>query len=382
MGNGNRPTPEFRREAVRLALTSGRMRREIAEDLGIGLSTLTRWLRDERDASEPSEAPVDVHAELKRLRRENAVLKQERDILKKAGGLLRERGKSMTFGFIEAEKANFPISRMCHVLGVSQSGFFAWQERPACLRQQQDMVYLAHIRTAFALSNGTYGSPRMHRDLVDDGHEIGRHRTARLMRENQLIARQKRRFKRTTDSEHAWPIAPNLVAQDFTADGPDRKWGADISYIWTAEGWLYLAVVLDLFSRRVVGWATSDRLKRDLAVEALRRALVARNPAPGLVHHSDRGSQYCSVAYQALLRKRGVQISMSGRGNCYDNSMVETFFKTIKSELIWPVAWQSRQQAENAVARYIDGFYNPVRRHSSLGFQSPIAFERKAREVS
>ena len=217
----------------------------------------------------------------------------------------------MTFGFIEAEKASFPISRMCRALGVSQSGFFAWQERPACLRQQQDMVYLAHIRTAFALSNGTCGSPRMHRDLVDEGHEIGRHRTARLMRENRLIARQKRRFKRTTDSEHAWPVAPNLVAQDFTADGPDRKWGADISCIWTAEGWLYLAVVLDLFSRRVVGRATSDRLKRDLAVEALRRALVARNPAPGLVHHSDRGSQYCSVDYQALLRKRGILISLS-----------------------------------------------------------------------
>ena len=243
----------------------------------------------------------------------------------------------MTFGFIEAEKASFPISRMCRVLEVSQSGFFAWQERPACRRQQQDMVYLAHIRTAYALSNGTYGSPRMQRDLVDEGHEIGRHRTARLMRQNQLIARQKRRFKRTTDSEHAWPVAPNLIAQDFAADGPDRKWGADISYIWTAEGWLYLAVVLDLFSRRVVGWATSDRLKRDLAVEALRRALVARNPAPGLVHHSDRGSQYCSVDYQALLRRRGILISMSGRGNCYDNSMVETFFKTIKSELIWPV---------------------------------------------
>lgn len=302
----------------------------------------------------------------------------------------------MRFAFIDAEKASFPISRMCHALGVSQSGFFAWQDRPACRRQQQDMIYLAHIRTAFALSNGTYGSPRMHRDLVDEGHEIGRRRTARLMRENQLIARQKRRFKRTTDSEHAWPVAPNLVAQDFTADGPDRKWGADISYIWTAEGWLYLAVVLDLFSRRVVGWATSDRLKRDLAVKALRRALAARNPAPGLVHHSDRGSQYCSIDYQALLRKRGILISMSGRGNCYDNSMVLrrenspldcflillTFFKTIKSELVWPVAWQSRQQAENAVARYIDGFYNPVRRHSSLGFQSPIAFERKAREVS
>jgi putative transposase len=288
----------------------------------------------------------------------------------------------MSFAFIEAEKASFPIHRMCDVLGVSQSGFFAWRDRPACQRQRQDMIYLAHIRTAFALSNGTYGSPRMHRDLVDDGHRIGRHRTARLMRENGLVARQKRRFKRTTDSEHAWPVAPNLLGQDFEAEQPDRKWGADISYIWTSQGWFYLAVVLDLHSRRVVGWATSDRLKRSLAVEALRRAIANRDPAPGLVHHSDRGSQYCSVDYQAELRKRGILISMSGKGNCYDNSMVETFFKTIKSELIWPVAWKTRQQAENAIARYIDGFYNPVRRHSSLGFQSPIAFERNAREVS
>ncbi len=288
----------------------------------------------------------------------------------------------MSFAFIEAEKASFSIHRMCKTLGVSQSGFFAWRDRPACQRQRQDMVYLAHIRTAFALSNGTYGSPRMHRDLVYDGHRIGRHRTARLMRENGLVARQKRRFKRTTDSEHAWPVAPNLLSQNFEAEQRDRKWGADISYIWTAQGWLYLAVVLDLHSRRVVGWATSDRQKRSLAVEALRRAIVNRDRAPGLVHHSDRGSQYCSVDYQAELRKRGILISMSGKGNCYDNSMVETFFKTIKSELIWPVAWQTRQQAENAIARYIDGFYNPVRRHSSLGFLSPIAFERRAREVS
>ncbi|WP_406565995.1 IS3 family transposase [Allitabrizicola rongguiensis] len=382
MGNGNRPTPEFWREAVRLVLTSGRTRREITEDLGIGLSTLTQWLSRERDAGEPAEASVNLHAELKRLRRENAVLKQERDILKKAGSLLRERRKSMSFAFIEAEKASVPIHRMCRVLDVSQSGFFAWHDRPACQRRRQDMVHPAHIRTVFSLSNGTCGGPRMHRDLIDEGHQIGRHRTARLMRENGLVARQKRRFKRTTDSEHALPVAPNLIAQDFQAEQPDRKWGADISYIWTAEGWLYPAVVLVLFSRRVVGWATNDRLKRDLAVEALRRALITRNPAPGLVHHSDRGSKYRSVDYQALLRKRGILISMSGRGNCYDNSMVETFFKTIKSKLIWPVAWQTRAQAENAIARYIDGFHNPARRHSSLGFESPIAFERKAREVS
>lgn len=288
----------------------------------------------------------------------------------------------MSFAFIEAEKACFLIQRMCHVLGISQSGFFAWRGRPACHRQRQDMIHLAHIRTAFALSNGTYGSPRMHRDLVDEGHQIERHRTARLMKEKRLVARQKRRFKRTTDSEHAWPIAPNHVVQDFSAEAPDRKWGADISYVWTAEGWLYLAVIIDLFSRRVVGWAVSDRLKRNLALEALRRAFATRNPKPGLVHHSDRGRQYCSVDYQAELQKRGILISMSGKGNCYDNAMVETFFKSIKSELLWSVAWQTRKQAENAIARYIDGFDNPNRRHSSLGFVSPNAFERNASEVS
>ena len=285
----------------------------------------------------------------------------------------------MSFSFIDAEKVRFPVTRMCEVLGVSQSGFFAWKARPASRRQREDMVYLSHIRTAFRLSNGTYGSPRMHRDLVEEGHRIGRRRTARLMRENKLVARQKRRFKRTTNSEHAWPVAPNLIDQDFKAERPDQKWGADISYIWTAEGWLYLAVIIDLHSRRVVGWAVSDRLKKDLALAALRMALVQRNPSPGLVHHSDRGSQYCSINYQAELRERGLLISMSGKGNCYDNAVVETFFKTLKTELIWPVAWQTRRQAESALARYIDGFYNPaVRRHSSLPFKSPMQLEIEA----
>src|SRR6185503_13897095 len=180
----------------------------------------------------------------------------------------------------------------------------AWRGRPACRRQRDDMVLLAHVRSAFALSNGTYGSPRMTRELQDAGLVIGRRRIARLMRDNGLRVRQKRRFKRTTDSHHAWPVAPNLLDQDFTATGSDQKWGADISYVWTREGWLYLAVVIDLFARRVVGWAA------------------------GLIHHSDRGSQYCSIDYQAELEKNAILVSMSGKGNCYDNAMVETFFKT------------------------------------------------------
>jgi transposase InsO family protein len=223
-----------------------------------------------------------------------------------------------------------------------------------------------------------YGSPRMTHELRSNGLLVGRRRTARLMRENGLVARQKRRFKRTTDSEHAWPVAPNLLEQDFTATRVDEKWGADISYIWTREGWLFLAVVIDLFSRRVVGWATADRLHRDLALSALRRALAIRCPTAGLIHHSDRGSQYCSMEYQALLKSHGAQISMSGKGNCYDNAMVETFFKTVKSELVWRTVFETRDEATAMIGRYIDRFYNPTRRHSALAFMSPVHYEMTA----
>lgn len=284
----------------------------------------------------------------------------------------------MKFALIDAAKEEFPVHRLCRVLGVSQSGYFAWKGRPACRRQHEDMVLLAHVRAAFALSHGTYGSPRMTRELQDSDLAVGRRRTARLMRENGLRALQKRRFRRTTDSHHAWPIAPNLLDQDFSADGPDRKWGSDISYIWTREGWLYLAVVIDLFARRVVGWAVADRLHRELALTALRKAITMRRPVPGLIHHADRGSQYCSMDYQAELRKHGILISMSGKRNCYDNAMVETFFKTLKSELVWRTMFETRQDAEQAIGRYIDGFYNPVRRHSALDFTSPAQFERMA----
>jgi len=284
----------------------------------------------------------------------------------------------MKFRFIDMAKESFPATRVCQVLGVSQSGYFAWRSRPASPRQREDLVLLAHIRSAFARSHGTYGSPRMTRELQDEGVQISRRRTARLMRENGLKARQKRRFKRTTDSHHAFPVAPNLLDQDFSAERPNQKWNADISYVWTSEGWLYLAVVLDLFARRVVGWAVSAWLHQELALEALRKALAIRRPSAGLIHHADRGSQYCATAYQAELKEHGIRISMSGKGNCYDNSVVETFFKTLKSELVWRTVFQTRAEAKQAIGRYIDGFYNPVRRHSTLDYVSPVQFERLA----
>ena len=247
----------------------------------------------------------------------------------------------MRFRLIDAKKAELPIERMCMLLHVSASGYYAWRRRGPSRRQLDDMVLLAHIRARFAQSNGTYGSPRMHVDLREDGLAIGRHRTARLMRDNALKANQKRRFKKTTDSNHAGPVAANLLNQDFTCGQPDRKWGVDISDVWTTEGWLYLAIVLDLFSRRIIGWAVSGRLKKGLALAALNRAIAVRDPAPGLIHHSDRGSQYCSYDYQRLLKAHHMIPSMSGKGNCYDNAMVETVFKTIKSELVWRTRFQS-----------------------------------------
>lgn len=281
----------------------------------------------------------------------------------------------MRFRLIDATKAGMTIDRMCALMDVSVSGFYAWKSREPSKRQLDDMVLLAHIRAQFSMSNETYGAPRMHVELREDGLDVGRHRVARLMRDNGLKALQKRRYKKTTDSCHGGPVAANLLDQDFTCDGPDQKWGTDISYIWTSEGWLYLAIVLDLFSRRIVGWATSDRLKKDLALNALRRAIAMRRPKPGLIHHSDRGSQYCSDDYQRLLKRTGMIPSMSGKGNCFDNAMVETVFKTIKSEMIWRTSFQTRSAADLALGRYIDGFYNPRRRHSALAYRSPVSFE-------
>ena len=243
------------------------------------------------------------------------------------------------------------------------------------------MVLLAHIRSQFVLSYETYGSPRMHVELCEDGVPVGRHRVARLMRDNNLKALQKRRYKQTTDSDHGGLVAPNLLDQDFSCDGPDQKWGVDNSYVWTREGWLYLAIVLDLYSRRIIGWETSDRLTKDLAITALKRAIVTRQPPPGLIPHSDRGSQNCSYDIRRLLAANGMQSSMSSKGNCYDNSMVETVFKTIKSELVWRTSFQTLQQATNALGRYIEGFYNPIRRNSALAYKSPTKFEAAMAET-
>ena len=283
----------------------------------------------------------------------------------------------MRFRFIEEHRDIFCANRMCTVLNVRSRGLRAYRSRPASRRQRSDLVLLAHIREQSRLSLGSYGRPRMTEELKELGLNVGHRRVGRLMRENGIRVERSKKYKLTTDSNHAFHIAPNLLNRDFHADAPNKKWAGDISYVWTREGWLYLAVILDLHSRRVIGWAVSNRMKRDLAIRALKMAVALRQPPNGCIHHTDRGSQYCSHDYQKLLRQHGFQVSMSGKGNCYDNSAVETFFKTIKSELIWRRSWHTRRDAELAIFQYINGFYNPRRRHSALGWKSPVTFERK-----
>lgn len=284
----------------------------------------------------------------------------------------------MKFQFIASYRGGLSRQHLCRMMGVSDRGLRAWRHRPPSIRLRRDMVILAHIRDQHRLSLGSYGRPRMTEELNELGLRVGQRRVGRLMRQNGIRIIRSRKFKRTTDSNHAFNIAPNLLQQDFAASRPNQKWAGDITYVWTREGWVYLAVIIDLYSRRVIGWAISNRMKQDLAIRALNMAVALRRPPPGCIHHTDRGSQYCAHEYRSILRRHGFSVSMSGKGNCYDNSVVESFFKSLKAELVWRRDWHARRDVEIALFEYINGFYNPRRRHSALGWKSPVAFENKA----
>ena len=284
----------------------------------------------------------------------------------------------MTFAFIAAEKAHFPIRVLCRALAVSPSGYYAAQRRAPSARAAADTRLLRRLHVAHAESRGTYGRPRLRRALREAGVRVGDRRVRRLMRVGGLVARGRRRYRVTTDSAHQEPVAPNHLARAFDVAQPNRVWAADITALWTTDGWLYLAVLLDLASRRVVGWAADDTMTSALPLAALRHALARRTIAPGVLHHSDRGSQYASARYQAVLRHYGLRTSMSRAGNCWDNSVVESFFSTLKTEL-QPARWATRPEARAAIADYIDRFYNVRRLHSTLGYRSPADFEARFR---
>lgn len=280
----------------------------------------------------------------------------------------------MRYQFIEAHRQEFRVTLMCRVLAVSTSGYYAWRKRPVSRREMANQELLKEIKAVYEKSNGTYGSPRIYHELKEQT-PCSEKRVARLMKKHGLVAKQKKRYKQTTKANSDHPAAPNLLDGDFTATTPNQKWTTDITYIPTLEGWLYLAVVLDLFSRRIVGWAMSARMTSDLVIDALRMAIQRRQPAPGLLHHSDRGSQYTGQPYQLLLRDNRFLVSMSGTGNCFDNAPTESFFASLKTEHVHHVLYETRAQARTDIFFYIEAFYNRERRHSTLDYVSPAAYE-------
>lgn len=281
----------------------------------------------------------------------------------------------MKFAFMKAEKASFTLGFMCQQFGVSRSGYYAWCRRGPSQRKRSDAQLRTRIGRIYEESRQRYGSPRVHAQLVREGLRTSRKRVARLMREGELVGRRKRRFRRTTDSNHAFPVAPNLVARAFDVAAPNQLWVADITYIPTGEGFLYLAAILDAYSRQVVGWALRPTMATTLCLEALEKAVKSRRPPPGLVHHSDRGVQYASAEYRRLLEDREITCSMSRVGDCWDNAVAESFWSTLKAELFPDGPLPTHAATRLAVFEYIEGFYNQHRLHSHLGYRSPAEFE-------
>ena len=273
----------------------------------------------------------------------------------------------MKYAFVHVSSVAFPVSAMCRLLNVSTSGFYDWRKQPVTRREERDVSLRRRVRSAFDASRKTYGSPRVHAELCATGEAVSRRKVATLMREEGLVARKRRRFQATTDSKHDDPIAPNVVDRSFVTEEKNDTWVTDVTCIWTRNGWLFLAVMIDLFSRRVVGCAMSISNDTVLALDALRDAVRKRQPGCGLVHHSDRGSPYASADYRAELQRLGMIASMSRKGDCWDNAVAESFFSTLKTELIHGRIFASQDQASAAIAEYIDRFYNPRRRHSHLG---------------
>jgi putative transposase len=283
----------------------------------------------------------------------------------------------MRYLCIDRRRNQYPVNMMCRVLKVSRSGYYAWRIRPESERSKTDRQLTRVLRRLHAESKGVYGSPKLTADLRDEGYHHGRHKVARLMRLAGLRGCPKRRFRVTTKRDPSHLVAENLLCQDFTAEAPNQSWASDITYISTRQGWLYLAVVMDLYSRRIVGWSMSREISRHLVMDALTMAVGARRPEGDLIHHSDRGSQYTSDDFRDQLNKHEIQCSMSGRGNCYDNAVVESFFGLLKRERVNRVRYRTREEARADVFDYIECFYNRKRRHGYLGNISPVAFEEK-----
>ncbi len=282
----------------------------------------------------------------------------------------------MKYQLISECRSTFPVKKMCQLLAVSRGGYYDWEQRKPSNRKRANAMLLEKIKEVHKKTKKRYGSPRITRELRKQGIRCGKNRIADLMRKNNIQAKAKKKFKATTNSKHSHPVAPNLLHQQFSAQGPNQVWASDITYVWTSEGWLYVAAILDIWSRKIVGWAMSKRQTKELTIRALKQAIGRRPIEAGIIHHSDRGSQYASTEYRKVLKIYDFQQSMSKKGDCYDNAIMETFFHTLKTELIYWEQYRTRTEARKSIFEYIEIFYNRKRLHSSLGYNSPEEYEQ------
>ena len=352
-------TAEFKREAVRLAQTSGKPITHIARELGISDTSIHQWRKElaehSVEAFPGSGHQAALEEENRRLKRELERVRQERDILKKNGRSLCVR-PAMKYQFIEEQQGEYPISVLCESLEVSVSGYYAWRKRPMSHHDQEDAQIAEQVKEAFFANRRGYGSPRIHAEPRAQGIRCGQKRVARLMRVQGLVVRRPCHRTITTQRDPGANVALNLLPRDFSAEQPNTRWGAETTYIWTAEGWLYLAVVLELFSRMVVGWSMAAVQDATLVIQALRMAVARRQPEAGLLHHTDRGSTSTSESYQVLLRQEGMIVSMSRTADCYANAAMESFFHSFKGECIDDQSFQTRAQARSAPFDYLETF--------------------------
>ncbi|WP_156943104.1 IS3 family transposase [Pseudogulbenkiania sp. MAI-1] len=371
---------EFRSEAVKLVLEQGLSLEGAARRLGIPKGTLANWVvaaRSGGDQPAPGARSVtELEAENAKLRKELAEARLERDVIKKAGSVLCS-GITARYAWIEEHRNLFPVVVACRVLAVSRAGYYGWRGRSPSEREQEDERLKVAIRAAHAKTRETYGVRRLQPELAAMGFEAGRDRIDRLRRQIGIRCRQKRKFKATTNSAHSLPVAENVLGQVFEPPRPNQVWTGDITYIPTDEGWLYLAALKDVFSCEIVGYAMGARMTTELVSKALFRAVQHQRPPAGLIHHTDRGSQYCAKAYGDLLTQFRMHSSMSRKGNCFDNAPIESFWGTLKNELVHHRRYATRAEAEASIREYIEIFYNRQRRHSRLGYLAPAEFTRK-----
>ncbi|NPC93066.1 IS3 family transposase [Bacillus sp. WMMC1349] len=378
--NGKRYDKDFKIYAVKMVVEDGRKVAEVARELDLVHQTLHKWVDKYKEEQEDAFVgsgnlnPKDQanYEKDKRIRD----LEEEVSILKKANGHLRKKPE-VIYDFIEKHRHEFRVAKMCEVLGVWKSGYYDWRNRDKSEQKKRREKLTAEVKRVYMESKRRYGSPKITEQLKQEGWDVSQKTVTRIMSENDLRSKTVKKYKATTNSKHSYPIYPNVLKQNFHVDKPGAVWVGDITYVWTREGWLYLATIMDLFSRRIIGWEMSRRMTKELTITALKRAINQQLPQKGLIHHSDRGSQYAAYDYQAVLRDYKITTSMSRKGNGYDNACIESFHSVIKKELIFHQKYQTRAEAKRSIFAYIMTFYNYKRIHSSIGYLSPIAYEKK-----